>query len=306
MGLINYNFPHSGGQVDKYEVELLNNFGTTSLQTNVHVPAFSAPVTGSFTIAAGTYKVKLRTYIGTFVESCSTTDVTVSAAGPVFAVFLSRSGNTLTAQISNGTAPYVYVFAVGMSGSLCASNTFDNETGTVSGTNPSVITNIVAAAYSDAVYQYSVQITNANNVVVVSNLVTYTPCLVPETLITLPEGGTMILKDITVGTLLFDKNGVSNKVTAAAASTVDKLFVINGGLLKASKWHIHPIHGGALFQSYELVVGQMLIDKDGEPVEITSIDVEEGEFEVINISTETELYVANGILTHNKILVCNP
>lgn len=305
MGVINYSFTHAGGQVDKYEVELMDNLGTTSLQTNPQLPAFSTPITGLFTIAAGTYKVKLRAYIGTFVQSCSTTNVTVSETGATFAVFLSRSGNTLTAQISNGTSPYGYVFAVGMAGSLCASNTFGNATGTATGVNPSVITSIVAAAYNEAVYQYSVQITDANNVVVVSNLVTYTPCLVPETLITLPEGGTMILKDITVGTLLFDKNGARNKVTAAAASTVDKLFVVNGGLLKASKWHIHPIHGGALLQSYELVVGQMLIDKDGEPVEITSIDVEEGEFEVINISTETELYVANGILTHNK-LECIP
>jgi hypothetical protein len=90
-------------------------------------------------------------------------------------------------------------------------------------------------------------------------------------------------------------------VTGFQRNFVDKIYSINGGLLKASQWHIHILSNGNLVQSVDLKVGDFLIDQYNTPVEITSIDISYGTFEVINISTNTETYIANGIRTHNKI-----
>ena len=98
------------------------------------------------------------------------------------------------------------------------------------------------------------------------------------------------------GDILYD-----SIITSVNSHYIDTLYVINNGLLKASPGHIHILSDGSLLQSDSLQPGQYLIDKYNSPVEIKSIDVIYGTFEVINISTNTETYIANGIRTHNKV-----
>ena len=98
------------------------------------------------------------------------------------------------------------------------------------------------------------------------------------------------------GDILYD-----SIVTSVNSHYVDTLYVINNGLLKASPGHIHILTNGNLVQSADLKLGDFLIDKYNSPVEIQSIGVIYGTFEVINISTNTETYIANGIRTHNKV-----
>ncbi len=50
----------------------------------------------------------------------------------------------------------------------------------------------------------------------------------------------------------------------------------------------------------KLLIKDNLFNDELENVEVNSIEIEEGSFDVINISTTTKTYIANGILTHNK------
>jgi intein/homing endonuclease len=50
------------------------------------------------------------------------------------------------------------------------------------------------------------------------------------------------------------------------------------------------------------MVGDYLSDKDGNEILIESIEILTGEFTVFNLDVEeNDLYVANGILTHNPV-----
>jgi intein/homing endonuclease len=48
------------------------------------------------------------------------------------------------------------------------------------------------------------------------------------------------------------------------------------------------------------MIGDYLSDKNGEEILIESIEILTGEFTVFNLDVEeNDLYIANGILTHN-------
>lgn len=79
----------------------------------------------------------------------------------------------------------------------------------------------------------------------------------------------------------------------------------NNGLIETSESHAHFIKRGNDWffeQSKNIQVGDFLVDKIGNSIEITSIDVLQGEdakvVYMLDVET-TDTYIANGIITHN-------
>lgn len=70
-----YSFTGVGGSVDKYEVKIYSSDGISLIHTDTKLPAFSSPITGTFTyLTAGTvYNVRVRVYIGTYYIDCAFT-----------------------------------------------------------------------------------------------------------------------------------------------------------------------------------------------------------------------------------------
>lgn len=81
----------------------------------------------------------------------------------------------------------------------------------------------------------------------------------------------------------------------------------NNGLIETSESHAHFIKRGdtwSFIQSKNIQVGDFLVNKDGTSIEITSIDVLQGEDRkvVYDINVETtDTYIANGLITHNNL-----
>jgi hypothetical protein len=93
-------------------------------------------------------------------------------------------------------------------------------------------------------------------------------------------------------------------VTNLEPSTVQLLNTINDGLLSVSDSHIHLVKQNGLWKllrTYELSVGDSLVNEDGIEVEITKIGLVNGTSVIYDLGVEeNDLYIANGILTHNK------
>ena len=81
----------------------------------------------------------------------------------------------------------------------------------------------------------------------------------------------------------------------------------NNGLIETSESHAHFIKRGndwSFKQARNIQVGDFLVDKDGNSIEITSIDVSQGEDRKIVYSMvveNTDTYIANGLITHNIV-----
>ena len=213
--------------------------------------------------------------------------------GGPFKVVLTLTMGVLSGHAFNGTPPYNYYFSCSPIGP-CSSYTIGQPTFINAG--DTVTTTFSAVAYAGVVYVLNLFCTDDTGATAVSNTDGYTPCLVPETLITMADGTPKPLLSLQKGDILYD-----SIVTGFENFVVNEIYSINDGLLKASKWHIHILSNGNLVQSADLKPGDLLIDKYNNPVEIRSIDVTRGMFDVINISTNTETYIANGIRTHNKL-----
>jgi hypothetical protein len=85
---VNYSFSNVGGDVNQYIVELLNNTGTSVLQTKVENTPFATTITNSFSgLTQGTnYQVRVTVVTQEFKRGCSpqaiSTSVPVSCATP--------------------------------------------------------------------------------------------------------------------------------------------------------------------------------------------------------------------------------
>ena len=243
-------------------------------------------------VISQTVSIQVTNCSGSSVVVSNNVSITVSSG---FGVTLYRSSTLLTFVITDGgTAPYTYNFQCTATGA-CSSYTIDAPTGTIPGTSANTTYHVVQ--YAVANYVFFVTVVDNLGATATSNSITYPPCLVPETLITLLDGSKKELGLLKVGENLFGEN---NKVEGFERRLVDKLYVINDGLLKASEGHIHII-SGELVKSLDLVIGDKLMDENDKEVAIDSIIIEFGLFDVINISTTNETYIANGIITHNKI-----
>ena len=152
-------------------------------------------------------------------------------------------------------------------------------------------------------------------------------CLVTGTQIEMHDGTFKNIEDISVGDALMSRvvesmpnsddetalesweannPTISTELTQVVAKHVyHKRFVysINSGLLTSSAKHLHYIKRGDLNMvrsADELQIGDFLIDKDHNLIEITSLIKTHGHFQVFKLDVEeADLYIANGIITHN-------
>lgn len=94
------------------------------------------------------------------------------------------------------------------------------------------------------------------------------------------------------------------KVIHAIPVKVNSIYSFNNGIIESSESHAHFIKRGNTWKfmnAKDLIVGDYLIKKDGTTIEITSIDIIEGENFVYDIDVETQdTYIANGFITHNR------
>lgn len=299
---ISYSFDAIGGQVNKYEVEIWNLSGTALIHTDTFDPAEDT-MTGTFAYLSNGvgYKIRIVPFIGDDSFPCPfTTKYTNSS----LTVLVSRSGafsGSLTSYVDGGVAPFTYEWTYEATGGACDSATIDSPN--------AATTTYEAIAYNDVSYVFKLTVTDSLGATATGNSTATGACLVPETLITKKDGSNIILDDVKVGDILKDidlvtKQETETVVTSKTYHTVNKLYILNGGLLKTSEGHINIIEIEGEYdmkQSMQLAEGEKLPTKNLEAILIDNIQVEEGEFEVINISTTTKQYIANGIITHNKL-----
>jgi len=82
---IDYSFTDVGGGVDKYEITLYNSTGLSPVgATQIRVPVFTNPITGTFTpLESGKdYKVRVRAYIGSYFKDCEFINASTQSADP--------------------------------------------------------------------------------------------------------------------------------------------------------------------------------------------------------------------------------
>jgi hypothetical protein len=141
-------------------------------------------------------------------------------------------------------------------------------------------------------------------------------CLVYNTSITMADGTTKPVQDVRVGDSVLSVSSKDNlfetgkfeKNIATVVGTYSILthnvISINNGLLVTSDSHMNIIKRDnvwSLKTSKELITGDIIIDIDGNEIEITSVDSLSESQLVYNISVNKEnLYFANNTLTHNK------
>lgn len=302
---ISYSFSGTGGDIDKYEVELWDASGTTLLHTDTHLPSlvFPDPITGTFTyLTTGTsYKVRVVPYIGTASFPCAfATKYTLST----LTASMNRSGSfsgTLSAFADGGVPPYTYAFSGAAISGTCEEYTI---------TTPNEQTSSYSCtAYSGTSYQFSVVVTDSIGNTASATSPATGMCLVPETPIRMADGSKKALDDVHVGDKLADVNLETGEQAVTTVLSEDdfvvpELYIINGSLLKASEGHIHIVKEGLIYelkQSHSLAKGDILIGEDFNEIEVESIEVQEGDFKVRTISTTTKQYIANGVVTHNKL-----
>jgi hypothetical protein len=97
-------------------------------------------------------------------------------------------------------------------------------------------------------------------------------------------------------------------VTSNAIFYRDSVIDFNNGLLKTSKDHQHVVKHNNVWSikpADEIVIGDILLDKNNNEIEIISIIIDNTPQSVYNISVDGEhVFFANGILTHNKFILC--
>ena len=152
-------------------------------------------------------------------------------------------------------------------------------------------------------------------------------CLVTGTQIEMHDGTFKNIEDVSVGDALMSRvvesmpnsddestleswsandPNISTELTQVVAKHAyykRSVYSINSGLLTSSAKHLHYIKRGDLNMvrsADELQIGDFLIDKDHNLVEITSLIETHGSFQVFKLDVEeADLYIANGIITHN-------
>jgi len=79
---ITYSFTNSGGQIDKYVVELYDASGVNLLDSITELPGsptFANPITNTFTgLSAGDYSIRVIVYIGTYSYACALNGVSIA------------------------------------------------------------------------------------------------------------------------------------------------------------------------------------------------------------------------------------
>jgi hypothetical protein len=96
-------------------------------------------------------------------------------------------------------------------------------------------------------------------------------------------------------------------VTGNTMSVVDSIYNFNNGLIKSTESHGHFIKRGNDYMfknAFNVEVGDYFVTENLEEILIEDITIEFGEFNVYNLDVEeNDLYIANGIITHNAIKI---
>jgi len=239
--------------------------------------------------------------------TATTTTTTTSSYKPISSVLLRYTKTGLTFNVIGGMSPYTYQYNAVGDGTPCDVITISPDSDTIelnSATSSYSAMNYVGSNYTiNVAVSDSVHPTLTFNSNYIS--INYT-CLIPETTIVMFDKTIKMLNDIVVGDKLLtvkDNEYFETIVTSKSNHTVNKIININDGLLESSESHIHLIKVENLIiekEASELKIGDKLIDVNGNNIIINNIEIIYGEKNVINISTDFETYIANGILTHNK------
>lgn len=152
-------------------------------------------------------------------------------------------------------------------------------------------------------------------------------CLLSGTQIEMHDGTSKNIEDIVIGDAVMSRSiatapdsdnkeqllewsHVDPKIGTDLAQVTDKMaywkteiYNINSGLLRSSATHVHFIKRGDSYRFIEaksIQVGDFLIDKANDLVEITSVVKTHGNYQVWKLDVESlDTYIANGIVTHN-------
>lgn len=223
-------------------------------------------------------------------------------ATPLSAV-LSRVGSSLKLVITGGNAPYTYSISGDVTG-LCGFTSVVTPDGT---TSDNIIFTLFSyvAGYGSVSYQYSAIVTDSDLTETISNIVLVSSCLAYGTKVITLNNIEKNIEDLVVNEFILDINGDFTKVLRVDKTSVDKIYNINNGMLLASESHLHNIRNldssVSQKQSFNLSIEDVLIDKYNNDIIIESIVIEEKETKVVDISTSSKTYIANGVYTHNKI-----
>lgn len=118
-------------------------------------------------------------------------------------------------------------------------------------------------------------------------------CFVVGTLITMGDGSFKAIENVNVGDEVL-LGGLVDRVFTHKAEMYLKIndlcVTVEHPLLSSGKW----------FRAGMLCVGDSLTDKDGKSIMITSISVVREEVEVRNLTVAKHVYVASGVIAHNK------
>ncbi len=159
-------------------------------------------------------------------------------------------------------------------------------------------------------------------------------CLDGNTLVTMADGSTKKISEIKQGDVVSsrDVEGMPDEspnkehltiqlsslnytvstavVRATMATTAEAYFNINNGLLLATDAHEHFVLREGVWRiilTVNLRVGDIFLKEDGSLEPITSIDLVNESKDFYNIDVENlDMYVANGIVTHNSKGTTNP
>jgi hypothetical protein len=122
-------------------------------------------------------------------------------------------------------------------------------------------------------------------------------------ILTLPPNNDFDLSNWAINKLILTEGTAI--VTGNNRYQVNEVYSINNGTLTTTSSHNHLFKQngtwGIKTTSY-LMIGDCLSDRNGEEILIESIEILTGDFTVFDLDVEeNDLYIANGILTHNKI-----
>lgn len=130
-------------------------------------------------------------------------------------------------------------------------------------------------------------------------------CFVEGTLITMADKSKKPIEQIELGDQIltrisdFDSKQVVDKVTQTIRHIVDEYLLIN------NSFHVTPVHRIFLNHSWQTArsakIGDVLLDENGNEVQITSIDQRVGQVPVYNLTTEKyHTFFAEKIYVHNE------
>lgn len=159
-------------------------------------------------------------------------------------------------------------------------------------------------------------------------------CLLEGTLVKLSNGTEVAIESLTTGmelssiivgnmpdidayetlSLWSEINPTLSSTSAIVSGNIEKIvnsiLIFNNGVLTSSKDHLHVVKRDSVWsvmRADEILIGDSFINQDGSDQIINSIVENTGSFKVYKLDVESnDIYIANGIITHNKPIEENP